>query len=180
MNAPRFVYRTRQVWHTLRAKPAENDLEEVRHALTPQQMALFTRLQRSEQAHSIHIYRKLIERGERHPDLCTAALLHDAGKSLYPLHLWERVLIVLVKALAPEWAKRWGAFPADDKVMRSWRRPFVIAEQHPSWSARLAAEAGASPLAVSLIRRHHTRVESSNPRLEDNFLSILQSVDNES
>ncbi len=198
MNTARIVYRTRQFWKALQSKPAEIDLERIGQALAPQQMALFTRLQPGEQAHSIHVYCKLIERGEDHPDLLTAALLHDSGKSLYPLRLWERVAIVLAKALAPEGVKRWGSSPVGEKAMRSWRRPFLIAEQHPAWGAELAARAGASLLAVSLIRRHQEnlrcvqhghpeRGEGSPDRgdmadrsLEDHYLSILQSVDDES
>ncbi len=180
MNTARILYRTRQFWNALQAKPADRDLEGIRQVLTPQQLALFARLPPGEQAHSIHVYCKLIERGENRPDLMTAALLHDAGKSLYPLCLWERVAIVLAKALARERVKRWGSLPVGEKAMRSWRRPFVIAEQHPAWGADMAAQAGASPLTVSLIRRHHAQGESANPSLEDYLLSILQSVDDES
>jgi hypothetical protein len=185
MNAARILYRTRQFWNAVGTKPAEIDLQAIRQILTPRQMTLFSRLQPGEQAHSIHAYHMLIERAENHPDLITATLLHDVGKTLYPLHLWERGLIVLAKALFPRQVKLWGRNPVREKTLFSWQRPFVIAEQHPAWGADLAARAGTSPLAVSLIRRHQeihsfSQNESDPRSQEDQFLSVLQSVDNES
>ena len=47
-----------------------------------------------EQAHAIAVFRKS-SRADPHPDLATAALLHDVGKIMYPLTPWQRALIVL-------------------------------------------------------------------------------------
>ena len=54
-------------------------------------------MQSSEQAHAVSVYRQLVAQGETSSDLLAAALLHDVGKSLSPLRLWERVLIVLAR-----------------------------------------------------------------------------------
>ena len=35
------------------------------------------------------------------PDLAVAALLHDVGKTRYPLALWQKTLAVLVRTFAP-------------------------------------------------------------------------------
>ncbi|RPI32816.1 MAG: hypothetical protein EHM70_07955 [Chloroflexota bacterium] len=133
----------------------------MRAILKPAEASLFFRLQPGEQAHSIDVLHNLIERGEAYPDLWVAALLHDVGKSCYPLNLWERVWIVLGKAIFPEKVNRWGSEYANMELSSGnklrapfWRRPFVVAVLHPEWGARLAETAGSSPMVVSLIRRH--------------------------
>lgn len=153
-------------------------------------MNLFLRMQPGEQAHSLWIFNQLIDQNETSEDLLAAALLHDVGKSRYPLRLWDRVLIVLGKRMFPLQAKNWGSGEA-----RGWQRPFVVAEKHAEWGASMAEEAGASPVVVELIRRHQD--PSGNPvgqpdrdgikgavmdsaGLEDGLLFRLQSLDNES
>ncbi len=162
-------------------------MAQIHGALNPRQLALFTRMQPSEQAHSLQVYRKLKQAGETHPGLLAAALLHDAGKSLYPLSIWQRVLIVLVRAFLPEQVKRWGSVPVVDQKTPAWQLPLIVSEQHPAWGADLAAAAGASPLTVALIRRHQENPPAApgregrpDPALEDRLLGILISVDNES
>lgn len=121
--------------------------------LPPKLLGLFIAMQPDEQAHSYEVFHELLEKGENNPDLLTAALLHDAGKSRHKLHIWERVWIVVGKALFPRQIVKWGV-PGEKDWEFSWRRAFVIAEQHPAWGAQMAEEAGASPLVVRLIRWH--------------------------
>jgi hypothetical protein len=145
----RLAYRVRQFWYALFARPTPEDLALARSALSAPQMRLFEQLQPSEQVHSLSIYRQLLLHGETQPDLLVAALLHDVGKSSYPLHPWERALIVLARAIVPERVKDWGRGQP-----LGWQRAFVVAQQHPAWGAEMAAQAGASPLAVNIIRQH--------------------------
>jgi hypothetical protein len=152
MNAGRIWYRARQFWQALGAGLLPSDRSQAQGILTPAQLALFESQLPSEQAHALRVLRALLEQGEDQPDLLIAALLHDVGKSRFSLTLWERVLIVLVGALCPGCLRRWGA--TGPETPHGWRRAFVIASQHPHWSAQLAAQAGCGPLAVELIRRH--------------------------
>ena len=176
-------YRVRQFWKALTAVPDPDDLARAKQVLSPPLFELFSRLQANEQAHSLWIYRRLCEQNEQNHDLMVAALLHDVGKSCHPLHLWERVFIVVGKRLFPERVKTWGQAPP-----RGWKRPFVVAEKHARWGAELAERAGASPLAVALIRRHQERVEpaftkgeTAQPTYEENLLLFqLQMMDEES
>jgi len=177
----RLRYRARQLWHALTATPAPADLELARQTLSPAQMELFLQLQPNEQAHSLQIYRQLREPKPVDEDLLVAALLHDVGKISYPLRPWERVWIVIGKAFLPAKAVEWGqARP------RGWKRPFVIAEQHAAWGADLAARAGTSPTAISLIRRHQLALNQpeSDPVVstshENQLLQRLQLLDDES
>ena len=170
----RLLYRTRQFLNILFAAPGPGKLADARRILSPSLMALFLSMQASEQTHSLRIFTELLEQGETNSDLLVAALLHDVGKSRSPLRPWERVWIVLGKALFSNRVKRWGKGEP-----RGWRRPFVIAEQHPAWGAEMAAQAGASPLAVALIQRHQEPLLNKHETLEDWLLSRLQLLDNE-
>lgn len=174
MNAARILYRTRQFWLSIRAEPAPEELETAYRYLKPEHREIFEKMQPGEQAHSLQVLRTLLARGEKHPDLYRAALLHDVGKSRFPLKWWERVLIVVVKAVRPAWAQRWGE---DSSHINSWRRAFVVAELHPAWGAEMAARAGVPALAVSLIRRHQDAVDPAGDTLEDRLLLQLQSAD---
>jgi hypothetical protein len=176
MKTTQAIYRARQFWLAWRAQSlTEDELAPASAVLTAEQMQLFTRLQPSEQIHALRVLRTIQEGGESDPDLQTAALLHDIGKARAPLKLWERVLIVLGKALFPERAKIWGSGRP-----QGWVRPFVIAEQHPAWGGEMACQAGTSPLAVSLIRRHQTPGEIEPVSLrEDRLLKILQAADHQ-
>jgi len=178
MNAARLLYRTRQFWQALKSPPALEDFELIQSILTPPQLGLFRQMQASEQAHSLRVLRALITQGETQGDLLVAALLHDVGKSRVRLRLWERVAIVLVKALCPGCVKRWGEGPP-----ANWRRAFVVSARHPDWGAQMAVDAGASPLTAALIRRHQEDwpgAAGGSESLEDRLLSTLVAVDDES
>lgn len=185
-------YRARQFWAAMRATPDPANLQMAQTFLTARQLKLFESMQPSEQAHSLQVFKQLYDQAVQdpaqmekdYPDLLVAALLHDVGKSCQPLHLWERVLIVLGRAFFPRQARQWGqprvaveAGTRGKQPWLEWRRPFIIAEQHPRWGAELAADAGASPLAISLILHHQQEITAPPTTLEERFLLKLQSVD---
>jgi len=177
MIAARIIYRTRQFWNALSAAPGEQELKQAEAILNPQQMALFQRMSPGEQAHSLQVLKKLQTAhagnpAELHPDLAVAALLHDVGKCRYPLRLWERVMIVLVRAILPGAVDKWGRGQP-----QGWRRAFVVAMLHPDWGAQMAADAGVSPGAVDLIRRHQNQNAAPGVSLQDRLLQELQSAD---
>ena len=183
----RALYRVQQFIETFVARPTTEGLSLARQILTPQQMMIFNRLQGSEQAHAIRVLQQVEEtcqaQGIETPaDLRVAALLHDVGKVQVPLRVWERVMIVLGKAILPEMAARWGNQFSNGSP-RGVARPFVVAAHHPAWGADLAAEQGTSPRAVSLIRRHQDQIPAQgfqHQTEEDHLLAILQAVDDKS
>jgi hypothetical protein len=143
------IYRARQTWNAITAIPEKDDIDQVRKILSPDLMSLFLSFQPGEQAHSYWVYNQLRQSGETNHDLLVAALLHDVGKSLHPLSLWEQIVIVLGKTFSPQGVKVWG-----QGEPHGFLRPFVISEKHPDWGADMAAQAGASQLTVTIIRRH--------------------------
>lgn len=183
MKLERITYRVSQFREAIWAAPEPADLELAQTYLNPAQMELFARMHASEQAHSLRVFKQLLNeplKDEIDHDLLVAALLHDVGKSRHPLSLWERVVVVLTKSMFPRQSSRWGAGAlADDDIERlNWRRPFIIAVQHPCWGAEMAAAAGSSPLAATLILRHQTIISAEAVTLEDRLLKRLQAADN--
>jgi len=163
-------YRLRQLKNNLTAGPlSEVARQEVAVLLSPAERALFTRLSLADQWHSVRVLGDLRAAGYNDPDLLAAALLHDVGKTRYPLTAWDRTVIVVGVALLPRRAARWGQGPPD-----GWRRPFVIRARHPEWGAAMAAAAGTRAAVVDLIRRHADR-----PGEGDDVLRALQWADDQ-
>ena len=185
MNPARISYRTRQFFSYLGAKSARLEIDKVQQLLNLRQLALFQEMHKAEQLHSLEVFHRLIEAGETDPDLLVAALLHDVGKMLLPLHILERVWVVLAGAFLPGRVKIWGEGDHLQSVRQTsmpgdppwWRKPFLTAQQHPAWGAELAAQAGCSTTSVALIRRHQAKLPGTPVTREDALLSKLQEVD---
>jgi hypothetical protein len=133
-------------------------------------------MQPAEQVHAYQLFKRLETSGQTTPDLLAAALLHDVGKIMIPLSIFDRIVIVMGgylfhKAAALNWA---------EGTPQGWRRPFVVAEHHAGWGADLASQAGAAPLAVELIRRHHDSPVRNPDSQTEHLLAALQAADNES
>jgi hypothetical protein len=176
----RILYRVRQFWQAITAKTDPGELEKVLEFLSPEQAALFRQLQTGEKNHSMKMARKLIEQGDKDPNLLAAALLHDVGKLRYRLNPFERSLIVMVRACMPGMAQKWGQQPTQAwDSAPGWRKPFVLAEQHARWGAEMALRAGASELTAALILNHHSRHGNNLSDLEKDFQGKLWKVDNE-
>lgn len=166
-----FLYRGRQFWQALTAKPTRQGILEARQVLPGSMYTLFTRLQPSEKAHAIEVFRKVRAESDDH-ELLVAALMHDIGKIVQPLQLWERVLIVLVQKF------RKIRKTENPGKAAPWARALVIAEKHPAWGAQLVRKAGGSQTIVRLVRRHQEPLTHTPETREDRLLKILQAADN--
>ncbi len=168
LNRPRWLYRAWQAAAALRAKPDPQELAAAREVLPPALWGVFRALPPNEQAHGLRVWQGV--GGPSAPrQVQLAALLHDAGKALYRLALWERVAAVLGQALWPRWAARLA-----QGEPRGLRRPFVVAAHHPAWGAALAQAAGAPPETVRLIAQHQTLSPPADP-----WLRRLQEADDQ-
>jgi hypothetical protein len=163
--------RVRQFFRATFARVHPDELAALQAILTPAQRALFERMDRSDQRHSLDVIDTLRRAGHDDRELLQAALLHDAAKSapvrdpLQRLTVWHRTAVVLLQKNAPRWLAR---LAADG---RGWKRPFAIHVQHAQSSAELAAEAGSAPGVVALIRTHH------QPEPNDRRAALLQWAD---
>ena len=166
------LYRVAQGLHALVGWARPPDIALAESILNPQLLDLFRQMRRSEQKHSLRVLESVRVLGHSQSDLLVAALLHDAGKSRAPIGLLGRTVAVLGKGLVPTAARRWSEGKA-----QGWRKPFVVARQHPAWGADMLAEAGAPALAMRLVRRHQDKLEGDPDREEDRLLSILQAAD---
>ena len=134
--------------------------------------ALFFRMSDSDQSHSVRVFQTLVDQGEEGDDLLRAALLHDVGKSLHPLRAWERSLVVVTNRILPNQALKWGH---DEPY--GWRKPFVVALQHPEWGAALVQQEGGSETLVTLIRYHQEHAPPNIGKDVQELLERLQTAD---
>jgi predicted hydrolase (HD superfamily) len=140
--------------------------------LSPPLLVLFQQMRRSEQQHSLNVLRTLRGWGYDNPALLTAALLHDVGKTRYPFYLWDRTIVVLVKAAVPSLAKKLGQGKPS-----GLQRPFAVSFQHPQWSAEMVKAADADPLATALIEAHQQHMNGNPQNQMERLLAALQSAD---
>lgn len=158
------------------AQPVE--IESAARYLSPEQLTLFRQMRRGEQLHSLRVLRDVLAAGDgapdsAMPDLAVAALLHDVGKTRYPLALWQKTLPVLVRPLLPDLFRRLSA--GDPR--RWWQRPFVVYSHHPVWSAELLAATGASSAAIWLVAHHQEQAEQWQNHVLFPLLKRLQAAD---
>lgn len=168
------AYRLRQGLRALISFARPVDLALVDRYLSPAEKALFLRLRRSEQIHSLNVLRAVLAQAPETPSaLAAAALLHDVGKVRYPLRVAQKTTLVLVRAAAPRFFRQMSA---GDPHKRA-RRPFIAHVRHPEWSAELLAEAGSSPEVVWLARHHADPAERHADHPLFPLLKRLQAAD---
>lgn len=139
--------------------------------LNEAQMTLFRRMKRSERLHSLNVLRQVMAQPCASHDLAVAALLHDCGKVLYPLAIWQKSVAVIFRRITPTHYHRWS----EKSASHWWYRAFVVAEKHPQWGAQLVAETGASAKTVWLIANHAQK--ECILHAYGNALKVLQSAD---
>jgi hypothetical protein len=159
-----FSMRLRQGVRALLADFRPVDEALAARTLDAAQLALFRRMTRSEQLHSLNVLRDVLAQEDHTPhDLAQAALLHDVGKSRCPLSVAQRSLAVIVATLWPALDARWRAYdeaadPPPD-ALPWWRAGSVVRYHHPAWGAQLAQTVGLSERALWLIAHHADSID---------------------
>ncbi|WP_003541329.1 HDOD domain-containing protein [Desulfotomaculum nigrificans] len=167
--------RIRQFWHALFSRMGSSEISFVRSSLNLEEQRLFFQMDRPTQTHCVRVAKtclKIMPPGQpvNKELLIKSALLHDIGKPANAIKTLDRVMIVLIKALAPD------LFYKIIKKNKSWGRlgrSFLIHVNHPDQGAQLAKQAGMSPEVVYLLKSHHQPAKAGEP-LE---LTILRQAD---
>lgn len=167
------AYRLRQGLQALFAFMRVVDLDLATSYLSPALLGLFNNLNRGEQLHSLNVLADVLAQGETPSDLAVAALLHDVGKTHYPLAVWQKTLAVLVKTTWPGLYLRWSK----GDVANLFQRPFVVYELHPVWGATMLRQAGASDTACWLVEHHADSLEQWGSHRYAPLLKRLQQAD---
>ena len=167
------VYRIKQGLRALFAFSRPMDDELAAQVLSPELLNVFHTMRRSEQLHSLNVLRTLMAQGSIPDDLSVTALLHDSGKSRYPFPVWQKTMVVLVRAFVPGLFKRLSR----GSEANWFQRPFVLSVHHPAWSAEIVSAAGGSERAVWLIAHHADAPEqwANHPHAE--LLKRLRTAD---
>jgi hypothetical protein len=169
------AYRLQQGLRALFAFSQDVDWALAERYLSPPLMALFRQMDRGEQLHSLAVLRDVLAQGDAPTDLAVVALLHDVGKSRYPISVWQKTFAVIVRAFAPNLYQRWSK----GSPLNLWQRPFVVYETHPLWSAELLRAAGASEAAYWLAAHHAVKGEAAQTPTQSEWLKRLQQADDQ-
>ena len=168
--ASRVRYRVRQFANVFRARLSDDEWRTAEALLAPPLLALFRQIPAMGQRHSMDVCATLQRQGCRDDDVLIAALLHDVGKGR--IHVGHRVAFVLLSRLAPGLLSWWAA-----ERPGPWRRALYRTLHHDELGAAMAAQAGASPAVVALIRDHE-RPFAASP--SDARLALLRAADDAS
>ncbi|MCU0512061.1 MAG: HD domain-containing protein [Anaerolineae bacterium] len=168
-------YRLRQGVRALLAFARTVDEDLAARYLGPAHLALFRRMTRSEQLHSLNVLRTVLAQQPDTPaDLAVAALLHDCGKSRYALSVAQKTLAVVVGRALPALARR---LSVETDRLTYWRAPFVVRRQHPAWSARLLADLGTPARVIWLVEHHAEPAAGHHAHPHAPLLQRLQRAD---
>ncbi len=145
------VLRLQQGLRALTAFTRQPDYELAARYLSPPLLDVFKRMQRSEQLHSLRVLSAVLAQAPETPRaLAVAALMHDCGKSRYPVSVAGKTAAVLVRKFAPPLMNRLS----ESDPRRWWARPFAAYRQHPAWSGELLTANGADADSAWLAAHH--------------------------
>lgn len=144
--ASRARYRVRQYTKGIAARVRPEEAATVRGLLSPAGLALFLRMQRRDQRHSLDLFHVLAAEDASHDSL-VAALLHDVGKD--ELRDWQRIAFVLLEAVRPGLGRR-----LEVESGPSWRTGLWRLRHHARLGAERLAAAGCAPRVVEIVAAH--------------------------
>ena len=138
---------------TAPARPVEDGF--LGEMLEAAETELIHRLRRAELLHAIAVARYVrdnlppgLDPGEERA-IVRAALLHDIGKTVHPVNVLQKSLVVLLP----------GRFREDPRLIDRWK-PLAIYHHHPEYGRDIVLSTQSfaqHPWLVELIRCHHDR-----------------------
>lgn len=153
------VYRIKQFVWAMVAKMSIEEKEFVNHYLSEKEKELFYKLRVYEQKHSLRVANALKKRAgkDQEVEYIRLGLLHDIGKSEYPLNPLEKSIIVVLDHLTKGKIQKMSHL----KMVKCYY-------YHGNISYNLLSEAGDyNLLFLEAIKDHHSAKETSNSLLKD-------------
>lgn len=147
-------YRIKQFWRALNPSISAQEKIWLKNILPSPAFDLFFQQAQSEQRHALDVAHGLrphllnLSPKER-KILLISALLHDCGKSLQRLYLWQRVFIVISEHLP----KR--IYQLLFHTFTFCSMPLELSRNHAAWGADLARNQGLDEEICTLIAEHH-------------------------
>lgn len=152
------LYRLKQFFNALFPVIKNNEYSWLKEIMSEKQLALFLKQSPAEQRHALDVAYDIVKQekdlvnsigSESYKNLLLAALLHDCGKSLIKLRLWQRTFIVC-----------YGFLPyrirSNIKSKKNiFGKTIKIHHKHSAWGKHLAAKAGANSKVQKIIENHH-------------------------
>lgn len=134
---------------------------------------LFFQMDPADQRHSLAVAKSVLAKrgyltGLPVQPLVQAALLHDVGKVEGDLTTISRLLVALVRRIAPKLRFKWA-----DRSGNSFARACYVDLHHSARGAYMARAFGISPEVAEVIGAHHDPPRQSEPRL----LTFLREAD---
>ncbi len=169
------VYRLQQGFRALAAFSQPVDWNLAGQYLPTSLLAVFQQMNRGEQLHSLAVLRDVLAQGDMPSDLAVAALLHDVGKSRYPINVFQKTMVVVAHKFLPSVYYQLS----NGSPLNLWQRPFVVYAQHPAWSAEMVAAAGASEAASWLVAHHADGLEDWRNHPLVGLLARLKQADDQ-
>ncbi len=125
------------------------DEEFLKCHLDYKERALFDRLGKKEQNHSISVAKGLseIKDLENHNQLVKVGLLHDVGKSMRPLSIMEKGLFVVAHKVLKKKMKRLASFDGVASYLYHGERGAEILRRHNVFKNQ--------PLFYDVVKTHH-------------------------
>ncbi|NLM21118.1 MAG: hypothetical protein GX207_05145 [Peptococcaceae bacterium] len=131
----------------------------VRKVLSEKEYRLFLQQALPDRRHALDVAREIEDNSENitkihgktgYRNLLHAALLHDCGKSVAPLRIWQRILMVIINALPALYIQK---LSSGSTILS---QTITLHQQHPRQGKQLAALAGCDEQVLSLIENHHS------------------------
>ncbi|MCL0067554.1 HD domain-containing protein [Peptococcaceae bacterium] len=169
--------RVKQFFSAITSKVHADDIKFIEKYLNHNEQKIFFDMDIPTQRHCLNVAYTCLSLLNDYPKankeiLLKAALLHDCGKKTGEINTLYRVIIVLVHAFFPTFAKhliKKGLYSPTGKLSRA----FYIHHIHHQRGAEIAAKANDNPNVIDLIKNHHNSQKNSDS-IE---LFILQQAD---
>lgn len=164
------MYRIQQFFKSLFVTKSMVDMDFVRKYLSPAQEGVFLRMQAYDRYHSVLFAKTLISNVYKVPnDLIVAALLHDVGKSRYPINSLHRMGAVVARKFVPALMDK-----ENEDEVTFLNRTVLVSNHHAEWSEEMATSVEVSDLTAWIIAHHEDKEFDANHKWNDLLQTFIK------